>query len=68
MTYGNIHKSAKNKNQQHFVGLVVGGQGLVANNGNIAMVGPGNGDHESIKGAGNNNEGSVENEKAVDDL
>jgi hypothetical protein len=32
------------------------------------MVGPGNGDHESIKGAGNNNEGSVENEKAVDDL
>jgi hypothetical protein len=32
------------------------------------MTGPRNGDHESIKGPGNNNEGSIENEKAVDDL
>jgi|LauGreStaDraftv2_3_1035109.scaffolds.fasta_scaffold325374_1 Rieske Fe-S protein len=65
MQYGNIHKSAKNKNQQHFVGLIIGGAGVGGNTSNMGMVATGN--PESVRGA-NNNEGSVENERVGEDI
>jgi hypothetical protein len=65
MQYGNIHKSAKNKNQQHFVGLIIGGAGVGVNPNNMGMVASGNA--ESLRGA-NNNEGSIENERVGEDI